>query len=90
LFERMVSPAVIDQLDPNSLRLGGGRSDITILFADIRGFTSFPEGVEPDILVSVLNNYLAAAANAILQQEGTIDKLLGDAVMAWFNAPIRQ
>ncbi len=90
LFERMVSPAVIDQLDPNSLSLGGKRSDITILFADIRGFTSFCERVEPDILVKVLNHYLAAAADAILQQEGTIDKFLGDAVMAWFNAPILQ
>ncbi len=90
LFERMVSPAVIDQLDPNSLQLGGKRSDITVLFADIRGFTSFCDGLEPDLLVSVLNNYLAAAAESILQQEGTIDKFLGDAVMAWFNAPIPQ
>lgn len=90
LFERMVSPAVIDQLDPNGLQLGGKRSDITVLFADIRGFTSFCDGMEPDLLVAVLNNYLAAAAESILQQEGTIDKFLGDAVMAWFNAPIPQ
>lgn len=90
LFERMVSPAVINQLDPNSLQLGGKRVDLTILFADIRGFTSFSEQISPERLVSVLNRYLAAMAEAVLSQEGTIDKFLGDAVMAWFNAPIPQ
>jgi PAS domain S-box-containing protein len=90
LFERMVSPAVIEQLDPNSLQLGGKRVDITVLFADIRGFTSFSETVSPEQLVAVLNRYLAAMAEAVLSQQGTIDKFLGDAVMAWFNAPIPQ
>ncbi len=90
LFERMVSPAVIEQLDPNSLQLGGKRTDITILFADIRGFTSFSEKQSPEELVSVLNQHLAAAAEAVLAEEGTVDKFLGDAVMAWFNAPVPQ
>ena len=90
LFERMVSPAVINQLDPDELQLGGKRSKITTLFADIRGFTQFSESLSPEDLVSVLNRYLAAAADAILLEEGTIDKFLGDAVMAWFNAPIPQ
>lgn len=90
LFERMVSPAVIQQLDPNSLALGGKRTDITVLFADIRGFTSFSETLSPEQLVSVLNRYLAAGAECVLDEEGTIDKFLGDAVMAWFNAPIPQ
>lgn len=90
LFERMVSPAVIQQIDPNSLRMDGNRADITILFADIRGFTSFSEKQSPEKLVSVLNRYLAAAAEAVLAEEGTVDKFLGDAVMAWFNAPIPQ
>jgi PAS domain S-box-containing protein len=90
LFERMVSPAVINQLDPNSLQLGGKRVDLTVLFADIRGFTSYSEKISPERLVSVLNRYLAAMAEAVLSQEGTIDKFLGDAVMAWFNAPIPQ
>jgi adenylate cyclase len=90
LFERMVSPAVIEQLDPDSLHLGGRRSEITVLFADIRGFTSFSEDLDPELLVSILNSHLAAAAEAILWQSGTIDKFLGDAVMAWFNAPIPQ
>lgn len=90
LFERMVSPAVIQAIDPNQLQLGGQRTEITTLFADIRGFTSFSEKVSPEELVSILNRYLAAAAEAVLFEDGTVDKFLGDAVMAWFNAPIPQ
>jgi PAS domain S-box-containing protein len=90
LFGRMVSPAVIEQLNPDELHLGGNRVVITTLFADVRGFTSFSETTQPERLVSVLNRYLAAAAEAILAEQGTIDKFLGDAVMAWFNAPIPQ
>ncbi len=90
LFRRMVSPAVIEQLDPEKLELGGKRTQITTLYADVRGFTSFSELYDPVQLVTVLNSYLAAAADAILAQEGTIDKFMGDAVMAWFNAPIPQ
>ena len=90
LFERMVSPAVIDQLDPNSLQLGGKRTDITVLFADVRGFTSFSETQSPEKLVSILNRYLGTMAESVLSQEGTIDKFMGDAIMAWFNAPVPQ
>jgi len=90
LFERMVSPAVIKELNPSSLKLGGQRREVTIFFADIRGFTGFSETVEPEHLVTVLNHYLAAAADAVLDQDGTVDKFQGDAVMAWFNAPVPQ
>jgi PAS domain S-box-containing protein len=90
LFGRMVSPAVIDQLDPDSLALGGRRVDITVLFADVRGFTTYSEKVSPEKLVAILNRYLAAMADAVLANEGTIDKFMGDAIMAWFNAPIEQ
>ncbi len=90
LFARMVSPAVIEQLNPDKIQLGGERANITTLFADIRGFTSYSENLSPEELVTVLNQYLAAAADAILEQEGTVDKFMGDAVMAWFNAPIPQ
>jgi PAS domain S-box-containing protein len=90
LFERMVSPAVIEQLDPNSLQLGGKRMNITVLFADIRKFTTYSENLSPEKLVLTLNRYLAAMADAVLSQEGTIDKFMGDAIMAWFNAPIQQ
>jgi adenylate cyclase len=90
LLERMVSPAVLDQIDLDSLHIGGKHADITILFADIRGFTSFSEKQSPEELVAILNHYLAAAADAVLAQEGTIDKFMGDAIMAWFNAPLPQ
>ena len=90
LFERMVSPAVISQLNPDQLQLGGRRTLITTLFADVRGFTSFSERYDPEQLVSVLNRYLASAGDEVLAEDGTIDKFLGDAVMAWFNAPIPQ
>jgi len=90
LFERMVSPQVIEQFNPDQLQLGGERSQITTLFADLRGFTSLAERIDPEILVSVLNRYLGAAAEAILAEGGTIDKFMGDAVMAIFNAPLTQ
>jgi adenylate cyclase len=90
LLRRMVSPAVLDQIDPNSLQIGGKQADITILFADIRNFTGYSERHTPEELVTVLNCYLAAAADAVLANEGTVDKFLGDAVMAWFNAPLPQ
>lgn len=90
LFQRMVSPAVIERLAPDRLKLGGDRQIVTCLFADIRGFTNFSEQVDPVILLDVLNRYLGAAADAVLLHEGTLDKFLGDAVMAIFNAPEQQ
>jgi PAS domain S-box-containing protein len=90
LLQRMVSPAVLDQIDLNGLQIGGKKGDITILFADVRGFTAYSEKHTPEELVAVLNRYLAAAAEAVLANEGTVDKFLGDAVMAWFNAPLPQ
>ncbi len=92
LFSRFVSPQVVERLasDPSSLRLGGVRQEITILFADIRGFTALSEKLPPEELVKTLNQYLSVAADAILEEEGTLDKFLGDAVMAFFNAPFPQ
>lgn len=90
LFERMVSPAIIKVLNPNQLQLGGKRGEITTIFADVRGFTSYSERLAPEVLLSVLNQYLAAAADAVLANDGTIDKFMGDAIMAWFNAPLPQ
>ena len=90
LFERMVSPAVIDQLNLDRLQVGGERRVVTTLFADVRGFTAFGERVSSEELVSVLNRYLALAAEALLDEAGTVDKFMGDAVMAWFNAPMEQ
>jgi PAS domain S-box-containing protein len=90
LLQRMVSPAVLDQIDPRSFEIGGKKTEVTALFADVRGFTAFSEKHTPEDLVAVLNRYLAACAEAVLDQEGTVDKFLGDAIMAWYNAPLPQ
>ena len=92
LFERYVSPRIVEQLvsSPSAPALGGARQTITVLFADIRGFTAFVEQAQPELLVRVLNRYLTVAATAVLEQEGTLDKFMGDAVMAIFNAPVPQ
>jgi adenylate cyclase len=88
-FGRVVAPRVRDRLlsDPSHLRLDGLRQKTTILFADISGFTSFSESIQPEVLFKVLNDYLSLAAQAILEEEGTLDKFMGDAVMAIWNAP---
>jgi adenylate cyclase len=92
MFRRYVSPAVVDRLppDPNDLRLGGHRQQVTILFADICDFTAFSETLAPEVLVDILNQYLSTAAAAILMYEGTLDKFMGDALMGIFNAPLEQ
>ena len=92
MFRRYLSPAVVDRLpsDPAQLKLGGHRREVSILFADIRGFTSFSEKLPPEEVMDTLNRYLSIAAEAILAYEGTLDKFMGDAVMAIFNAPLPQ
>ncbi|MBM3128074.1 MAG: GAF domain-containing protein [Chloroflexi bacterium] len=92
MFRRYVAPAVVDRLESNpaQLKLGGQRQELTILFADIRGYTHLSEQHPPEELIDILNQYLAAAADAILKQEGTLDKFMGDAVMGIFNAPLPQ
>ena len=88
-FGRVVAPRVRDRLlsDPSHLRLDGIRQKTTILFADISGFTSFSEKIEPEDLFKTLNYYLSLAARTILEEEGTLDKFMGDAVLALWNAP---
>ncbi|HID84560.1 MAG TPA: adenylate/guanylate cyclase domain-containing protein [Anaerolineaceae bacterium] len=90
IFERMVSPEVIRQLSWEQLRPGGERREITVVFADLRGFTALGEQVSPETLVTMLNRYLALAAGVLLEEGGTVDKFIGDAAMAWFNAPVPQ
>jgi PAS domain S-box-containing protein len=92
MFRRYVSPAVVDRLpsDPDDLKLGGHRQEVTVLFADIRDFTAFSEKLAPEALVDVLNQYLSTAAASILMYEGTLDKFMGDALMGIFNAPLPQ
>ena len=88
-FGRVVAPRVRDRLlaDPGNLRLDGSQQFVTILFADVSGFTSFSERHPPEIVFKILNQYLSLAAQAILEQEGTLDKFMGDAVLAIWNSP---
>jgi len=92
LFERYVAPTVVAKLiaQPNAVALGGVRQRVTIVFADIRGFSKFSAHVAPEMLMKILNHHIAVAAEAILAERGTLDKFLGDAVMAYFNAPLPQ
>jgi adenylate cyclase len=87
-----LAPQVAEQLlaDPEKLRLGGERRIVTTFFADIRGFTTFSERLDPERLMDVLNHYLSLGAEAVFLQEGTLDKFQGDMVMAFFNAPVDQ
>lgn len=91
-FEHYVAPNVVKELlaDPRRVTLGGKRQIVTVLFADIHGFTNLAEQLPPEDLVKVLNGYLSLAARIILYYEGTLDKFMGDGVMAIFNAPLAQ
>ena len=91
-FERYVSPRVVERLlaDPSRVRLGGVQQPVTILFADMRGYSALAETLPPERLVDVLNGHLTVAAQAILAQEGTISTFVGDLVMAIYNAPLPQ
>jgi len=91
-FEHYVAPAVVEGLltDARRIALGGERQLLTVLFADIHGFTKLSEVLPPEQLVEVLNGYLSLAYQSILQYEGTLDKFMGDGVMAIFNAPLPQ
>jgi len=88
-FGRVVAPRVRDRLlaDPSNLRLDGAEQTVTILFADVSGFTSFSERKSAKDVFELLNNYLDMAAQSILEEEGTLDKFIGDAVMAIWNSP---
>ncbi|HVN15587.1 MAG TPA: adenylate/guanylate cyclase domain-containing protein [Anaerolineales bacterium] len=88
-FGRVVAPRVRDRLlaDPTNLKLDGVKRNVTILFADLTGFTPYSEAHQPEAVFSVLNSYLALAAQAILEHEGTLDKFMGDAVLAIWNSP---
>ena len=91
-FGQYVSPDLVEKLqqEPDALTLGGERRDLTLLFSDVRGFTTLAEGFrdDPAGLTTLMNSFLTVLSNAILRQGGTIDKFMGDAVMAFWNAPL--
>lgn len=89
-FSRYLAPAVVEKLakSPKQLTLGGELKNMTMLFADIRGFTSISEQFEPQELTQFINRFLTPMTEIILQEQGTIDKYMGDCIMAFWNAPI--
>ena len=89
-FGRYLSPTLVERLseNPQGLTLGGQDRELTILFSDIRGFTTLSEGLTPTELTGLLNNFLTPMTDVLLKREATIDKYIGDAVMAFWNAPL--
>jgi adenylate cyclase len=90
MFSQYLNPTVVDELiaHPEKLRLGGERRELTVLFSDIAGFTTFSEKLPPEELVLVLNEYLSAMTEIVFKNDGTLDKYEGDAVMAFWGAPV--
>lgn len=91
-FAQYVPPAVALEIarNPDAVKLGGDRRVITVLFTDLKGFTTFSEAVEPEILSQVIGEYLNTMTHVVFEHEGTVDKYIGDAVMAFWNAPQTQ
>jgi len=89
VFDRFVAPEVVNEIISGNVevKLGGVVKEISALFVDICGFTAFSEANSPEIVVEMINRYLGLTSNAIRQNNGTIDKFIGDATMALFNAP---
>jgi adenylate cyclase len=89
-FKQYLSPVVIEQLiaNPEKLNLGGERRMLSIYFSDVQGFTSLSEALSPEELTSVLNEYLSAMTDIIQDEGGTVDKYEGDAIIAFWNAPL--
>ncbi|NWF69335.1 MAG: response regulator [Chloroflexi bacterium] len=91
-FERFVSPSVVEELlrDPTQVKLGGKLQQITVLFADLENFTSTSEQTEPEDLLRLLNRYHTLIVRIVQEFGGTVDKFIGDAVMALYNTPLMQ
>ncbi|MDR0324248.1 MAG: adenylate/guanylate cyclase domain-containing protein, partial [Treponema sp.] len=89
-FSTYVSHKVVDEIiaDPSRLQLGGANRYMTAIFTDVRGFSTIAEKLHPEELVSLLNRYLTAMSNIILEEKGTVDKYEGDAIIAFFGAPL--
>lgn len=89
-FSTYVSPELVTEIlkDPERLKLGGEKRVVTVLFSDIRGFTALSEKLSPEELIDLLNRYLSPMTGIVLEEGGMVDKYIGDAIMAVFNAPV--
>jgi len=90
MFGQYVSKSLVNELlnNPEKLSLGGVKKNITIMFSDIEGFTTISEKMEPEELVEFINNYLSIMTSIVLEHKGTLDKYLGDSLMAFWGAPL--
>ena len=89
-FGKFLAPAVVDRLaaDPRGLVLGGETRELTVMFSDLRNFSGLSEGLDAQALTHFMNAYLTPMTDAILDEHGTIDKYIGDAIVAFWNAPL--
>jgi adenylate cyclase len=92
MFSSYVTEKIVNELtkNPDMAKLGGDRREITVLFSDIKGFTTFSEKHAPEEVVSILNEYLTAMTDIIFRWEGTLDKFVGDEIVAFWGAPLPQ
>jgi len=91
-FQYYLTASVITEMlkDPSKLKLGGDKKNLSVLFSDIRGFTTVSEKLTPEELVHLLNEYLTAMTDIVFKYDGLLDKYMGDAIMAVFGAPLDQ
>ena len=89
-FQHYVSSSLVEEImrSPEKLQLGGERRDLTVLFSDIRGFSTISERLTPEALVDLLNEYLTPMTEIVMAHDGLLDKYMGDAIMAVYGAPL--